>query len=45
MSIWHLLHCNLCHWACPSFITSSLGVQVWGGGSSPLPPWKPLAIV
>jgi hypothetical protein len=25
MSIRHLLHCNLCPWACLSFITSSLG--------------------
>jgi hypothetical protein len=25
MSIRHLFHCNLCPWACPSFITSSLG--------------------
>jgi hypothetical protein len=25
MSIRHLLHCNLCPSACPSFITSSLG--------------------
>jgi hypothetical protein len=25
MSIRHLLHCNLCPWACPSFITLSLG--------------------
>jgi hypothetical protein len=25
MSIRHLLHCNLCPWACPSFITFSLG--------------------
>jgi hypothetical protein len=38
MPIRHLLHCNLCPSACPSFITSSLGgCETW----VPLGPHRP----